>query len=88
MAPTGNVLIKKPLTSVAWVIQTTDDAVNGFLAGLSPVDFRTLADPKGVWAVVAADAGQTAGGFSGTAWVVSDEAQRRIKARRYSQSGQ
>lgn len=88
MAPTGNLQYKRPIPNHPWVIETTDNTVNGFLAGLSPVDFRVIADPKGVWAVNVADSGMGSASDAGSAWVVSDECYRRVKAHRYSQSGQ
>lgn len=88
MTPTGNIQYHAPIPGVPHIVRSTDTAVHTFLTGLSPVDFRLIADPKGVWAVVAAASGEGTASEAGTAWVVSDECFRRLKARRYSQSGQ
>lgn len=88
MTPTGNLLYHVPVPAAPHIIRSTDASVHAFLTGLSPVNFLTIADPKGVWAVVVANAGEGTAASSGTAWVVSDECYRRIKAHRYSQSGQ
>lgn len=88
MAPTGNLLYHRPIPDVPHIIRSTDASVHAFLTGLSPVDFQTIADPKGIWAVSVSNAGEGTAASGGSAWVVSDECYRRIKAHRYSQSGQ
>jgi hypothetical protein len=86
--PTGNLLYHVPITNVPHIVRSNDASVHAFLAGLSPVNFLTIADPKGIWAVLVANAGEGTAASSGSAWVVSDECYRRLAARRYSQSGQ
>lgn len=72
------------------LITTPDGDVTAFLSGLPAPDFRTVADPKAIWATPADDRGEGSviGGtesWAGTlsSWVVSAEALKRVKTYRY-----
>lgn len=54
--------------------------VNAYLRGLSTPDFDTTADVKTLWAV---GAGAAEGAGSGSAYIVSAEVYRRLKAYRF-----
>jgi hypothetical protein len=67
-----------------------DADATAFLEGLPEPDFRTVANPKALWATEATDRdeGSVIGGtesWGGTisTWVVSAEALKRVKAHRY-----
>ncbi len=84
MAPTGNLTQSKLIAAPPALISTADAEVAAYLAGLPAPDFDTTADWKTEWAVAAASPEGTEFDSSSTAWVVSAESYRRIRARRYS----
>jgi hypothetical protein len=81
--PTGNLNGARPIPDVPWIVQSVDPAVHAFLVGLPEPSFETLADPKVRWAVNALDAAGTAETGGGSAYVVSGETYRYLKAHRY-----
>lgn len=63
------------------LVQTLDTDVHTFLSGLSAPDFTDVADAKALWATAADETGE--GTAEGTTYVVSAEAYKYVKARRF-----
>lgn len=76
------------LNQMRWIpappalVNTASPDVAHFLAGLPAPDFSNTPLPRSLWAVVASKPDGTAS-VAGTAWVVSAEAFRRIRAHRF-----
>lgn len=76
------------LTQMQWIaappafVATKDDAVSIFLQGLPQPDFNVVANTKALWAARAVHPEGTASP-GGTAWVVSAEVLKRIRAHRF-----
>lgn len=76
------------LNQMRWIpappalVSSTSPDVHAFLVGLPAPNFSNTPLPRGLWAVVAGHAEGTAS-VAGTAWVVSAEAFRRIRAWRF-----
>lgn len=82
-------MASKKLTQMQWIasspafVASVDDAVHAFLSGLPAPDFNTTPNQKALWAVVASAPEGTASP-AGSAWVVSGETLRRLRAHRFS----
>ena len=86
----SNRYMTKLIAAPPALVQVVDADATAFLAGLPEPDFRTVANPKALWATAATDRdeGSVIGGtesWAGTisTYVVSAEALKRVKAHRY-----
>lgn len=80
----GNVQRVHMLAAHPFVIETDDNDVGVFLVSLPEPNFQNTADAKGLWAARAENAGQGSQTPDGSAYIVSAEAMKRIKAHRYT----
>lgn len=67
-----------------FVIETDDNDVGVFLVSLPEPNFQNTADAKALWAARAENAGQGTEIPEGSAYVVSAEAFKRIRAHRFT----
>lgn len=78
----SNLIKAKLVAAPPALVQTVTPAVIDFLNSLDPADFRTVADTKALWAAPVTQS-LTEGTAGGTAYVVSAEAYKYVKAHRY-----
>jgi hypothetical protein len=83
MANLGNLTKARMVGHDPWVVSTLDGDVASFLGGLPTLDFEQTPITKGLWAVEIGGAGEGSASGYGTAWVVSAEAFKYLRARRY-----
>jgi len=79
----ANIIGSRQIAAFPFIIETLDENVALFLAGLPTPDFSTTLDTNVDWATqcIARYEGGSEGG--GSAWVVSAQTFKRIKAHRY-----
>lgn len=80
--PQGNLIKGHLIAAPPALVQTVTADVVDFLDSLAPADFSVVADTKALWAVEI-DQSLTEGTAGGTAYVVSAEAYKYVKAHRY-----
>jgi hypothetical protein len=78
---TGTVTRARQIANRPFYIQTLDSAVHAFLSTLPAPDFSSAAATQTLWAVQAT--ARAEGSAAGTAYVVSQECYKRIKAHRF-----
>jgi hypothetical protein len=78
----GNVTESRIINGGCFVVKTLDPAVNTFLTGLNgaAADLDIVADNLALWAVAVEE---DEFGADGTAFIVSQEAHKRVQTHRY-----
>jgi hypothetical protein len=81
MTVPGNKTEARIINGGCFVIKTLDPAVNTFLSGLNggASDLEVVADNLSLWAVEVAEGD----GAAGTAFICSQEANKRVQTHRY-----
>ncbi len=80
MAYAGNIDRTNQIAAFPYLIATLDAGVKTFLDALPFPDFATVEETQALWAARATEQGGTT---PGSAYVVSAEVYKRIKAHRY-----
>lgn len=79
-SPSSRIDRSNQIAAFPYLIATLDTDVKAFLDGLPFPDFASVAETKALWAARATTTGGTS---PGSAYVVSAEAYKRVKAHRY-----